>query len=135
MDQLKPSDARMGPYDRFIGKGNRRKGVWDRQLPTSKINDIGNMRTLVLEHVEDLAASMRSDGQQMPILVNRRKLEDGRIVYERIDGEHRWRACIINREQVMCTVFDNLPPQETMHRMLSANIHLDLDSLEWANKI
>lgn len=130
-----PTDGRMRAFDRYMGKGRDQRGVWDLIVPTHKVADIGNMRALAMEHVQDLATSMKKDGQQMPILVNRRRLDGGAVIYERIDGEHRWRACIINGSRVWATVFDNLQPLEVMERMLSANIHRDPESLEWANKI
>ena len=84
-------------------------------------------KTFDLEPIEDLAESIKSQGQINEILVNKRE-EKGEVIYELIAGERRYRAFRLLREQgygikIKCKVFQNLTRIEFLSLQVAENLH------------
>lgn len=120
----------MGPYDYYVGN----YGVWRREIPLKEINLISNFRHLHKDLIQELAESIKVDGQLAPAIINRRVTEDG-CFFDLLGGRHRYEACLLIPKDLRCEVYDNLPPEVAWRKQLAENIHRDPDSTEWANAI
>ena len=101
------------------------EGHGDKELDAIDIEDIyskAQPRT-VFEKLDELAESLKSTGQQQPIVVN----PDGKGRYVIEQGERRWRAAkIAGLETLLCIITDKAETdEERVIRQLTENIQRD----------
>lgn len=91
-------------------------------------------KTFPLEYIQGLADSMRATGQTDPVEVTPLDPPEGEVRYQIVDGECRYRACVLaGRPTILAVVKDDLSPEARLLRQVTHNLQrLEVNAMEEA---